>query len=79
MDAIPIHGVPLPPTSIGHPQWNQNGNNPGARKRPSEKRPLETSGTDGDADETSETNSDDPEQQRRNSDGILGTIIDIEA
>lgn len=73
MEPIPLHTIPLPPVTIGPPPRDRTGTQPDARRqRPGKAESAENSSDKAPDSETEQ------EPPRRSSDGILGTLIDVE-
>lgn len=74
MEPIPIHSLPLPLVSTSRPQRDQGR----AKQDLPGKRPGKNDAAENDA-EDSAKKSTDQDTPRRGSDGIVGTLIDVEA
>jgi hypothetical protein len=74
MEPIPIHSLPLPLVSTSRPQRDQGR----AKQDLPGRRPGKDETTENAAEDSAKKNSD-QETPRRGSDGIVGTLIDVEA
>lgn len=73
MEPIPLHTISLPPVTVGPPPRDRTETRPDARRQRPGK--AETPENPQDNAPNSETEQEPP---RRPSDGILGTLIDVE-
>jgi hypothetical protein len=75
MDPIPIISVPAPMVSTGRRQQDEDK----PKKKKASDPPPESNEAADSIELSTETNDSDREPPKRSSDGILGTLIDVEA